>query len=490
MPAILSLELGLCSSLARAVADSAQERYQYTRGIFCGLRGSVTALHADERDNRLAVLSGWKAVFLISPEDVRGVSMMELAGLNVAIIEQLGAPLLGKFRPSGGGLGGPASSHIIKGVTVRCFLLRPGLQLEIPRFWLHCVQNLTDCVGVSAWDRVRTGGTGTRCATLRRSPPAPVPPAARPLPQTLWGSVAVGAFAADPRGVGSLLAVSKQVQSAVQHEFLWAAVLRQRWLLEPDDFAAVEAPSGSTDPRRNFRLCRRAEEAVCKLLGLPLRRYRGPVGEHGTSAEEDSEALPDPFDTFSGQQVGWLLFAHCVRSGELARAKVGRLIGGDLHIQPRQQATDQAPEMLKGFMAKVDMAGCSLVEALRRMLQVLTLPGEARLIDTILAALALRFSEVGGAAEEETAMSFDSAHVLLFSLLMLSTDLHNPRVLRKMSENDFVAPQRGVNDGMNFSEELIRGYYRSIASGALFAIASPRQPRGPQLPFTRPCAMQ
>merc|ERR1711920_25555 len=113
--------------------------------------------------------------------------------------------------------------------------------------------------------------------------------------------------------------------------------------------------------------------------------------------------LPNPFDTFSAHQVGSLLYAHCLRSNEITRERVGRLLADD---------KEHAPEMLRGFIARVDMAGCSLVDAVRNLLLVLALPGEAQLIERIFHAFAERFSEIGGLDEEETAMSFDAAFVL------------------------------------------------------------------------------
>ena len=55
---------------------------------------------------------------------------------------------------------------------------------------------------------------------------------------------------------------------------------------------------------------------------------------------------------------------------------------------------------------------------------------------------------------------------------MLNTDQRNPSIKHKMSERNFVAPQRGVNNGADFSDALLRGYYQEVATTPQLEIKS------------------
>lgn len=75
-------------------------------------------------------------------------------------------------------------------------------------------------------------------------------------------------------------------------------------------------------------------------------------------------------------------------------------------------------------MKLFDFKGKRLDEALREMLAIFRLPGEAQQIDRIMEKFAQRFFESG----PEEVRSADAAYVLAFSVVMLNTDQHNPQV--------------------------------------------------------------
>ncbi|XP_057244223.1 cytohesin-2-like [Malurus melanocephalus] len=58
----------------------------------------------------------------------------------------------------------------------------------------------------------------------------------------------------------------------------------------------------------------------------------------------------------------------------------------------------------------------------------------------------------------------DTCYVLSFAVIMLNTSLHNPNVRDKPSAERFVAMNRGINDGGDLPEELLRNLYESIRS--------------------------
>lgn len=50
----------------------------------------------------------------------------------------------------------------------------------------------------------------------------------------------------------------------------------------------------------------------------------------------------------------------------------------------------------------------------------------------------------------------DTCYVLSFAVIMLNTSLHNPNVKDKPSVQKFTAMNRGINDGGDLPEELLR----------------------------------
>jgi len=60
--------------------------------------------------------------------------------------------------------------------------------------------------------------------------------------------------------------------------------------------------------------------------------------------------------------------------------------------------------------------------------------------------------------------SADAAFVFAFSIIMLHTDLHNPNIPpeKKMMEEGFVRNNRGINDGENLPEQLLRSVFHAI----------------------------
>lgn len=52
--------------------------------------------------------------------------------------------------------------------------------------------------------------------------------------------------------------------------------------------------------------------------------------------------------------------------------------------------------------------------------------------------------------------SSDTCYVLSFAIIMLNTSLHNPNVKDKPTVERFIAMNRGINDGGDLPEELLR----------------------------------
>jgi hypothetical protein len=56
----------------------------------------------------------------------------------------------------------------------------------------------------------------------------------------------------------------------------------------------------------------------------------------------------------------------------------------------------------------------------------------------------------------------DAAYVLAYSIIMLTTDLHSTKVKKKMTVEEFVKNNRGINDNKDLPREYLEGVYAAI----------------------------
>ena len=98
--------------------------------------------------------------------------------------------------------------------------------------------------------------------------------------------------------------------------------------------------------------------------------------------------------------------------------------------------------------------------ALRVLMMQFRLPGEAQQIDRILEKFASRYHEMNPGVF----LNADTAFVLAFSIIMLNTDLHNQSITpdKKMTLEQFVRNNRGINQGKDISKEVLEKIYISV----------------------------
>uniref|UniRef100_A0A2I3SWV7 Cytohesin-2 n=1 Tax=Pan troglodytes TaxID=9598 RepID=A0A2I3SWV7_PANTR len=132
--------------------------------------------------------------------------------------------------------------------------------------------------------------------------------------------------------------------------------------------------------------------------------------------------------------------------------------------------------VLHAFVDLHEFTDLNLVQALRQFLWSFRLPGEAQKIDRMMEAFAQRYCLSGNPGSWGTgalgtdmpgssppALSgADTCYVLSFAVIMLNTSLHNPNVRDKPGLERFVAMNRGINEGGDLPEELLRNLYDSI----------------------------
>ena len=63
--------------------------------------------------------------------------------------------------------------------------------------------------------------------------------------------------------------------------------------------------------------------------------------------------------------------------------------------------------------------------------------------------------------------SSDTAYVLAYSLIMLNTDAHNPNVKKKMTLQDFLRNNRGIDNTRDLPEDFMRQLYFNIVNNEI-----------------------
>ncbi|KAF8265707.1 hypothetical protein EI94DRAFT_1734979 [Lactarius quietus] len=119
---------------------------------------------------------------------------------------------------------------------------------------------------------------------------------------------------------------------------------------------------------------------------------------------------------------------------------------------------------MHAFVDMIDLQNTGFVDALRTFLQAFRLPGEAQKIDRYMLKFAERYIE--GNAQTPFANA-DAAYVLSYSTIMLNTDAHNPQVKHRMTKNDFIKNNRGINDNADLPEELLSTIYDDIVNNEI-----------------------
>ncbi|CAH1254723.1 ARFGEF1 [Branchiostoma lanceolatum] len=122
-------------------------------------------------------------------------------------------------------------------------------------------------------------------------------------------------------------------------------------------------------------------------------------------------------------------------------------------------------EVMYTYVDQLDFSGRDIVLALRLFLEGFRLPGEAQKIDRLMEKFAGRYCETN--PNLAIFASADTAYVLAYSIIMLTTDLHSAQVKRKMTKEDYIKINRGINDSKDLPEEYLSAIYDEIAGNKI-----------------------
>lgn len=119
--------------------------------------------------------------------------------------------------------------------------------------------------------------------------------------------------------------------------------------------------------------------------------------------------------------------------------------------------------VMHAYVDDLDFTGMEFDSAIRAFLSGFRLPGEAQKIDRLMEKFAERFVR----CNPEAFKSADVAYVLAYSVIMLNTDAHNPMVKKKMSKEDFLRNNRGINDGGDLDQGFMESLYNRIVTNEI-----------------------
>uniref|UniRef100_A0A7E4WE95 SEC7 domain-containing protein n=1 Tax=Panagrellus redivivus TaxID=6233 RepID=A0A7E4WE95_PANRE len=118
-------------------------------------------------------------------------------------------------------------------------------------------------------------------------------------------------------------------------------------------------------------------------------------------------------------------------------------------------------KVMYAYIDQFDFADVPFLQALRNFLDKFRLPGEAQKIDRLMEKFASRYCECN--PTQNIFASADTAYVLSYAVIMLTTDLHSPQVRKKMTKEEFIRSVRGINDQNDLPEDFVSGIYDDIA---------------------------
>lgn len=138
------------------------------------------------------------------------------------------------------------------------------------------------------------------------------------------------------------------------------------------------------------------------------------------------------------------------REERLDKGQIGEYLG---------EGEPKNVEIMHAFVDTMDFTKRRFVDALRQFLQSFRLPGEAQKIDRFM----LKFANRYVMGNPDAFANADTAYVLAYSVIMLNTDQHSSKIARRMTKEEFIKNNRGINDNESLPDEYLNGIFDEIA---------------------------
>ncbi|XP_077008786.1 PH and SEC7 domain-containing protein 3 isoform X3 [Tamandua tetradactyla] len=176
------------------------------------------------------------------------------------------------------------------------------------------------------------------------------------------------------------------------------------------------------------------------------------MGSNEILGKETSESLSN--GTNSNVEAAKRLAKRLYHLDRFKRSDVARHLGKNNEFSKLV-----AEEYLKFF----DFTGMTLDQSLRYFFKAFSLVGETQERERVL----IHFSKRYFYCNPDTISSQDGVHCLTCAMMLLNTDLHGHNIGKKMTCQEFIANLQGVNEGGDFSKDLLKALYNSIKNEKL-----------------------
>lgn len=129
------------------------------------------------------------------------------------------------------------------------------------------------------------------------------------------------------------------------------------------------------------------------------------------------------------------------------------------------EGEDFSKQVLYAYVDMIDFGGLTFDAALRKFLSHFWLPGEAQKIDRMMEKFAERYCSQNN--DSGIFANADAAYVLAYSLIMLNTDAHSAQIKKKMTQEEFVKMNRGINDSKDLPTPFLEQSYQAITTNEI-----------------------
>ncbi|AMD19014.1 HBR113Cp [Eremothecium sinecaudum] len=126
------------------------------------------------------------------------------------------------------------------------------------------------------------------------------------------------------------------------------------------------------------------------------------------------------------------------------------------------EGSEENIAVMHAFVNELDFTSLSLVDALRVFLQRFRLPGEGQKIDRFMLKFAERYVD-----QNPGLIASLTAYTLSYSIIMLNTDLHSSHIKNKMTLEEFIDNNRGIDNGQDLPKDFIIQLYNEIADNEI-----------------------
>ncbi|CDO94028.1 unnamed protein product [Kluyveromyces dobzhanskii CBS 2104] len=127
--------------------------------------------------------------------------------------------------------------------------------------------------------------------------------------------------------------------------------------------------------------------------------------------------------------------------------------------------------IMHAFVDQFEFTNLSIVSALRLFLQKFRLPGEGQKIDRFMLKFAERFVDQNPSFFSKA----DTAYVLSYSIILLNTDLHSSQIKKKMTFEEFIQNNSGIDNGKDLPKEFMQQIYDEISNNEIKLLSEQHQ---------------